>query len=212
MISNDRSTLTNFTRNFYAGGCKLIFDDQRNGTEYNNDNKKAVMLDEREATYRSEDARNFLNFMIITPYILSFYVFMDLDFVSVHNNAKRQLGQYPAIFTSRLVNSIYVLSYKIFDSYARDEYGRSHPQGTRALLEVPSIPDLIKYFQAIHSLGDNYEHRGLQISTYEITAVNSVREQCNCTCKQCCAVDGFMQCATQQQSLVVIGNRKHYVA
>ena len=72
MISNDRSTLRNFTRNFDAGGCKLIFDNQR-GMEDNNDNKKAVMLDEREATYRSEDASNFLNFMtvmIIIPYIL----------------------------------------------------------------------------------------------------------------------------------------------
>ena len=38
----------------------------------------------------------------------SFYVFMDLDFVSVHKNAKRELGQYPAILTSRLVNNIYI--------------------------------------------------------------------------------------------------------
>ena len=29
----------------------------------------------------------------------SFCVFMDLDFVSVHKNAKRELGQYPAILT-----------------------------------------------------------------------------------------------------------------
>ena len=75
MTSNDRSTLRNFTRNFDAGGCKLIFlifDNQHNGTE-DNDNKKAVMLDEREATYRSEDASNFFNFMtvmIIISYIL----------------------------------------------------------------------------------------------------------------------------------------------
>ena len=33
---------------------------------------------------------------------------MDLDFVSVHKNAKRELGQYPAILTSRLVNNIYI--------------------------------------------------------------------------------------------------------
>ena len=69
MISNDRSTLRNFTRNFDAGGCKLIFDNQR-GTEDNNDNKKAVMLDERETTYRSEDASNFLNFMTVMIIIL----------------------------------------------------------------------------------------------------------------------------------------------
>ena len=29
----------------------------------------------------------------------SFCVFMDLDFVSVHKNAKRERGQYPAILT-----------------------------------------------------------------------------------------------------------------
>ena len=33
---------------------------------------------------------------------------MDLDFVSVHKNAKRELGQYPAILNSRLVNNIYI--------------------------------------------------------------------------------------------------------
>ena len=32
-----------------------------------------------------------------------------LDFVSVHKNAKRELGQYPAILTLRLVNNIYLL-------------------------------------------------------------------------------------------------------
>ena len=50
-----------------------MFDIQHNATEDNNDNKKGVMLDKREATYRSEDASNFLNFitvMIIIPYLL----------------------------------------------------------------------------------------------------------------------------------------------
>ena len=36
---------------------------------------------------------------------------MDLDFVSVHKNAKTELGQYPAILTSRLVNNIYIYIY-----------------------------------------------------------------------------------------------------
>ena len=82
--------------------------------------------------------------------------------------------------------------------HARGEYGRS--QGTCVLLEVPSIKDLVQYFQAIHSLGDNYELRGLHISTYEITAVNSVREQCNCTCKQCCAVGLYAMCYSTAKS------------
>ena len=43
-----------------------------------------------------------------------FYLFTDRQFVSVHKNAKKkkkkkrkELGQYPAILTSRLVNNAY---------------------------------------------------------------------------------------------------------
>lgn len=32
---------------------------------------------------------------------------MDLDFVSVHKNAKNAFGQYLAILTSHLVNNVY---------------------------------------------------------------------------------------------------------
>ena len=38
-----------------------------------------------------------------------FCEFMDLDFVSIHKHAKKELGQYPAILTSHLVNNPYVL-------------------------------------------------------------------------------------------------------
>ena len=38
-----------------------------------------------------------------------FCVFMDLDSVLVHKHAKKELGQYPAILTSHLVNNPYVL-------------------------------------------------------------------------------------------------------
>ena len=34
---------------------------------------------------------------------------MDLDFFSVHKQAKKELGQYPAILTSHLVNNPYAL-------------------------------------------------------------------------------------------------------
>ena len=34
---------------------------------------------------------------------------MDLDFVLVHKHAKKELGQYPAILTSHLVNNPYLL-------------------------------------------------------------------------------------------------------
>ena len=35
---------------------------------------------------------------------------MDLDFVSVHKDAIKELGQYLAILTSRLVNNSYIIS------------------------------------------------------------------------------------------------------
>ena len=34
--------------------------------------------------------------------------FMDLDFVSVHKQAKKELCQYPAILTSHVVNNPYL--------------------------------------------------------------------------------------------------------
>ena len=44
-----------------------------------------------------------------------FCEFMDLNFVSVHKHAKKkELGQYPAILTSHLVNNPYTLSCKIY--------------------------------------------------------------------------------------------------
>jgi len=44
---------------------------------------------------------------------------MDLDFVSVHKHTKKELGQYPAILTSPLVNNpynTYVDKYQAFFS------------------------------------------------------------------------------------------------
>ena len=43
------------------------------------------------------------------PRSFFFCEFMDLDFISVHKHAKKELGQYPAILTSHLVNNPYVL-------------------------------------------------------------------------------------------------------
>ena len=75
MASNHR-TLTNSTRKFDAGECKLVFDNQHNGTKDNSDNKenkKTVMLDEREAACRSEDANNL--FAYITALIIVTYFY-----------------------------------------------------------------------------------------------------------------------------------------
>ena len=103
MISNDRSTSRKFTQNFDAGGCKLIFDNQRNGTEDNYDNKKAVMLDEREATYRSEDASNFLNSKTVMIIIPAYGVYIS------------QLVRYARICTSKVdfMNRLWGLSLRL---------------------------------------------------------------------------------------------------
>ena len=45
-----------------------------------------------------------------------FCVFMNLDFVSVHKHAKKELGQYPAILTSHLVNNPYILTSHLVNS------------------------------------------------------------------------------------------------
>ena len=76
MPSNQRSTLTNLSRNFDTDECKLIFDSQHNGTNdnmVNKKSKKAVMLNEREVAYRNEDARNSFTFMTIVIIIPCFY-------------------------------------------------------------------------------------------------------------------------------------------
>jgi len=39
-----------------------------------------------------------------------FFMFLDLDFASVHKLARKELGQYPAILTSRLVNNPYIFT------------------------------------------------------------------------------------------------------
>jgi len=43
------------------------------------------------------------------------------------------------------------VGFKIFDSHARNSYGRSHAQGTCVLLEVSSLSDLVHNFQSIHN-------------------------------------------------------------
>jgi len=65
--------------------------------------------------------KNFLESHIINPLLTKlvqsrwlrlasffFCEFMDLDSVSVYKHAKKELGQYPAILTSHLVNNRYI--------------------------------------------------------------------------------------------------------
>ena len=45
---------------------------------------------------------------LLTKIVRSSCKFIDLDFASVHKHAEKELGQYPAILTSHLVNNQYI--------------------------------------------------------------------------------------------------------
>ena len=45
---------------------------------------------------------------------------MYLDFVSVHKNTKRELGQYPAILISHLVNNRYLSRFVVYLGLAKN--------------------------------------------------------------------------------------------
>ena len=85
--------------------------------------------------------------------------------------------------------------FKIFDSHARDAYGKSHPQGTCVLLEVPSIQNLVEYFQGVHANGEVYELRGVQVFKYGINEpLSNDSEATNSSCKQSCALGLYAIC------------------
>ena len=44
--------------------------------------------------------------------------------------------------------------FKVFDSHARDIYGKSHPQGTCVLLDISSSDNLVHYLQSLYGAND----------------------------------------------------------
>ena len=52
------------------------------------------------------------------------------------------------------------IGFKIFDSHARDVYGRADPQGTCVLLEALSLDSLVCYFQSLYN-SDMFEAKGV---------------------------------------------------
>ena len=69
------------------------------------------------------------------------------------------------------------MGFQIFDSHARDLYGREQPQGTCVLLEVLSPDSLVHYFQSVHN-NDIFEVRGVQIENIQnrMVSQNSLNE------------------------------------
>ena len=58
------------------------------------------------------------------------------------------------------------VGFKIFDSHARDVYGRAHPQGTCVLLEALSLDSLVCHFQSLHD-NNMFEVKGVHINAVE---------------------------------------------
>ena len=75
-----------------------------------------------------------------------FSEFLDLDVVSVHKHAKKELGQYPAMLTSHLVNNPYLLNdvvnHKNYNFLACDWFKMSY----FPLIRLPSCYRTVCYW------------------------------------------------------------------
>ena len=91
------------------------------------------------------------------------------------------------------------MGFKIFDSHARDLYGRGQPQGKCVLLEILSLDSLVHYFQSIHNNGV-FEVRGVQIENIQnrMVSQNSLNETINFNLS--CAVALYSLCYSIMKS------------
>ena len=62
--------------------------------------------------------------------------------------------------------------FRIFDSHARDLYGKSYPQGSCILLEVSSLNNLVQYFQSIHNNHSMFEVKGIHINEVQNSIIS----------------------------------------
>ena len=60
---------------------------------------------------------------------------------------------------------------KVFDSHARDVYGKSRARGTCVLLDISSTDNLVHHFQSLFGATDLYELKGLQITKYDMAII-----------------------------------------
>ena len=95
--------------------------------------------------------------------------------------------------------------YKIFDSHARDIFGKSHPEGRCVLLEAATINHVILYFQSLYSENSQFELKGINIDKVQINgiqSINNISKNCElsnnvsleCSFRQCCAISLYSSC------------------
>ena len=99
---------------------------------------------------------------------------------NMHGDARIEGYHYCMPFETLLAlnyNS-FILTAGIIDvhSNARDVYGNSRSQGTCVLLEIPSMHNLVQYFQSLYTSRneDIYELKGVHIANFEIDLVQGV--------------------------------------
>jgi len=93
------------------------------------------------------------------------------------------------------------MGFKVFDSHARDLYGRSNINGTCILLEFSSLDTLIHYFQSIHNYNDLFEVKGVTIDKVQSNVGSSGNNSLECTnFKLSCTVAIYSICYSLMKS------------
>ena len=66
--------------------------------------------------------------------------------------------------------------FEVFDSHARDIYGKRHTKGTYILLDISSADYWVQYFPSLYGVTVVKELKGLHITKYDMMASNSVKD------------------------------------
>ena len=69
--------------------------------------------------------------------------------------------------------------FEVFDSHARDIYGKRHTKGTYILLDISSADHWVQYFPSLYGVTVVKELKGLHITKYDMMASNSVKDVLN---------------------------------
>ena len=102
-----------------------------------------------------------------------------------------------------LVSIVLRMEFKVFDSHAKDVYENSDPEGTRVLLEIPSLDKLVQYFQSLYRNDEIYELKGMRIDKLEVNSSSgNLLEDCSVSkinnyarsCKRCYVLGFYAMC------------------
>ena len=72
------------------------------------------------------------------------------------------------------------MGFKVFDSHARDLFGRNNINGTCTLLQLSSLNNLIHYFQSVHN-NDIFEVKGVTIHKVQSNIDTNGNNALDCT-------------------------------